>query len=114
MSLCSPASKVRERRQESRANLGSLLNLGTVLFAVSSTLGVGLRYTVREIVGPLRSSMALGVLANFVLVPLLAYGVARLFNLERDHPCWSELCSHRGQRDSCPSWSESPTSRCTR
>jgi len=64
---------------------GTLLNLATVLFAVGSTAGVGLRYTLREIIGPLRSSMLLGVLANFVLVPMLAYGVAHLLGLERDY-----------------------------
>jgi len=79
-----------------RTMLGSLLNLATVLFAVGSTAGVGLRYTIREIIGPLRSSMALGVLANFVFVPLLAYGVAHVLSLERDYQLGLFLAASAG------------------
>lgn len=57
-----------------------LLSIATLVFAVSSMLSVGLRYTIQEIVGPLRNARLLvgAVLANFVLVPALAYAITEL------------------------------------
>src|SRR3954468_7840711 len=65
--------------------LARLLNIVIPFFAVTSMLSVGSGYSARAIVGPLRDLRgvitALG--ANFLLVPLLASGVARLFSLDR-------------------------------
>lgn len=54
--------------------LSNLLDISVVVFAVASMLSVGLTYTLRQIVGPLRQVrlVALGLIANFVLVPAWA------------------------------------------
>ena len=59
-----------------------LLNIATLVFAVSSMLSVGFSYTVRQIIAPLRNArLVIGALvANFVLVPLLAYAITRLLS----------------------------------
>ena len=59
-----------------------LLNIATLVFAVSSMLSVGFSYTVRQIIAPLRKArLVIGALvANFVLVPLLAYAITRLLS----------------------------------
>ena len=67
--------------------LAALLNLSVLVFAVTSMLSVGLSYTLGEILGPLRnvSGVLRVLLANFVLVPLLAYLVLQVFPLERPY-----------------------------
>jgi BASS family bile acid:Na+ symporter len=64
--------------------LSSLLNPAVLVFSVTSMLSVGFSYTLREIVEPLRNvrGVLLALVANFVLVPLLAYGVTQLLSLE--------------------------------
>src|SRR4051812_50119554 len=59
-------------------------NASVVVFVVSSTLSVGLGLTVRQIVAPLRNGrlVALSLLANFVLAPIAAIGLARVLGLE--------------------------------
>ena len=63
--------------------LSSLLGIATLVFAVSSMLSVGFSYTVRELIEPLRNTrLVIGALvANFVLVPLLAYAITRFLSL---------------------------------
>jgi BASS family bile acid:Na+ symporter len=65
--------------------LSMLLKIAVLLFAAASMLSVGLGNTVREIIDPLRHSHGVfrALVANFVLVPLLAFGVARLLSLEQ-------------------------------
>lgn len=62
----------------------SLLHISVVVFPIASMLAVGLSYTLREIAGPLRhpDRVFRALVANFVLVPLLALGTARLLALE--------------------------------
>lgn len=64
--------------------LAELLRLSVLVFAVSSMLSVGFGYTLGEIVRPLRNAGAVTrtLVANFVLVPLLALAVLRLLPLE--------------------------------
>jgi BASS family bile acid:Na+ symporter len=64
--------------------ISTLLNLSTLIFAVTSMLSVGFSYTLKEIIEPLRNvrGVLVVLLANFVLVPLLAYAVTRLLTLE--------------------------------
>jgi predicted Na+-dependent transporter len=59
--------------------LPHLLSISTLVFAVSSMLSVGFSYTMQQIIGPLRNARLLigALLANFVLVPLLAYVITR-------------------------------------
>jgi predicted Na+-dependent transporter len=64
--------------------LSGLLNLAILLFAASSMLSVGFSYTLREVVGPLRNIRGLirALVANFVLVPLLAWLIVQLLPLD--------------------------------
>jgi BASS family bile acid:Na+ symporter len=59
-------------------------NLSVVVFVVSSTLSVGLGLTMRQIVAPLRNGrlVVLSLLANFVLAPAIAIGLARVLGLD--------------------------------
>ena len=56
-----------------------------LLFVVSSMLAMGLGLTVGEIIAPLRNvrRMVMSLLANFVLVPLVALGLAALLQLDQ-------------------------------
>ena len=60
-------------------------NLSVVVFVVSSTLSVGLGLTLKQILDPLRNGrlVALSLLANFVLSPLAAIGLSKLFGLDQ-------------------------------
>lgn len=63
--------------------LSSLLDIATLVFAVSSMLSVGFSYSLRELIEPLRNTrLVIGTLvANFVLVPLLAYAITHVLSL---------------------------------
>jgi BASS family bile acid:Na+ symporter len=63
--------------------LAKAVPIAMLTFVVSSMLAVGLSLTVREIVTPLRNGklLTLAVLANFVLMPLAAILIARVFQL---------------------------------
>src|SRR3712207_403020 len=63
--------------------LASLLDISTLVYAVSSMLAVGFSYTDRELIEPLRNPrLVIGALvANFVLVPLLAYAITSFLSL---------------------------------
>ena len=64
------------------ALLSNVLSIATLVFAVSSMLSVGFRYTAQQIIAPLRNArLVIGaVVANFVLVPLLAYVITAIFS----------------------------------
>src|SRR5437868_13665135 len=59
-------------------------NASVVVFVVLSTLSVGLGLTVPQIVAPLRNGrlVVLSLLANFVLAPIAAIALARVFGLD--------------------------------
>ena len=59
-------------------------NASVVVFVVSSTLSVGLGLTVPQILAPLRNVrlVVLSLLANFVLAPVVAIGLARVIGLD--------------------------------
>lgn len=61
-----------------------LMQLLVLVFVLTSMFGTGLGLTVGQILKPLRDLRAVGLalLANFVLVPALAYGIAALLGLE--------------------------------
>lgn len=64
------------------ALFSNLLSIATLVFAVSSMFSVGSRYTIQEIIEPLRNArLVIGaVVGNFVLVPLLAYVITSLLS----------------------------------
>jgi bile acid:Na+ symporter, BASS family len=59
-------------------------NASVVVFVISSTLAVGLGLTVRQILAPLRNGqlVALSLLANFVMAPVVAIALARVLGLD--------------------------------
>ena len=61
------------------------ISVTMLVFVVSSMLGMGLGLRVGEIVAPLRNIrlVLLSLVANFILMPLLALGLARLLGLEQ-------------------------------
>ena len=61
-----------------------LLAISVIAFPVSSMLAVGLGHSLREIARPLRQPgrVLRAVVANFVLVPLLALALSHLFSLD--------------------------------
>lgn len=64
---------------------GAIAQLSGLLFVVTSMLSMGLSLTMSQIIQPLKNLrlVVLSLLANFVLVPLLAYGITRLIPLEQ-------------------------------
>lgn len=67
--------------------LSHVSNLSVEIFAISSMAAVGIRFTLREILGPLQNlrGVVLALVANFVAVPLLAVLILRLLSLERGY-----------------------------
>jgi len=67
-----------------KAFLSALLNNAVLVFAVTSMFSVGFGHTVREIIAPLRHPYGVlrALVANFVVVPLLAFGIARFLSLD--------------------------------
>jgi len=65
--------------------LSKAVPITMLAFVVSSMLAVGLSLTIRQIVAPLRNGklVFLALLANFVLMPLGALGIARLLRLDQ-------------------------------
>jgi BASS family bile acid:Na+ symporter len=70
-------------------------NASVLLFVVSSTLGVGLRLTVRQISMPLRDVrlVTLSLVANFALIPIGAIAIAKLTGLDEPLSVGLLLCS---------------------
>jgi len=64
--------------------LSTISALTGLTFVVASMLGTGLSLTVAQILQPLKNArlVILALLANFVLVPLLAFGIARVLPLD--------------------------------
>ncbi len=60
-----------------------IMNLSTLVFVVTGMLAMGLSLTVAQIVAPLRNArlVILALLANFVLVPFLAYLIGLIIPL---------------------------------
>ena len=62
-----------------------LMNLSVLVFVITSMLAMGFNLTVRQIVGPLRNArlVILALLANFILVPILAYVILLIIPLDQ-------------------------------
>ena len=65
--------------------LSKAVPIAMFAFVVSSMLAVGLSLTIRQIMDPLRNGklVVFALLANFVLMPLGALGIARLLRLDQ-------------------------------
>jgi BASS family bile acid:Na+ symporter len=68
-----------------REILSHLLSCAVTGFGVASMASVGLGYSVRQIIDPLRNWLGVffALVANFVVVPLLGYAIARTLSLDR-------------------------------
>lgn len=64
-----------------------VLSIAVLVFSVSTMLSVGLAYTLRHVFAPMRDSRAVlrALLANFVLVPLLALGLGKALPLDASY-----------------------------
>lgn len=64
-----------------------LVQIVTPIFAISSMIAVGLGNPIRKLIEPLRQywSVVLTLVANFVLVPALAWLAARAFSLDASY-----------------------------
>ena len=65
------------------------ISLAMMTFVLSSMIGMGLGLRVNQIVAPLRNVrlVALGLLANFVIMPLTAIALAKVIGLDsRENP----------------------------
>ncbi len=64
--------------------LSQTASIAITVFAVSSMMSVGLAYSLGQLVRPLRDARAVfrALVANFILVPLLAVGLERLIQME--------------------------------
>ena len=73
------------RRRGQMEILTKLVPIAMVAFVLSSMLSMGLGLTVGQILVPLRNYklIALALLANFVLMPLAAFSIARLLRLDQ-------------------------------
>jgi BASS family bile acid:Na+ symporter len=65
-------------------NLSKVVPVTLLVFVVSSMLSMGLSLTVGQILAPLRNYrlIVLALLANFVLMPFAAFGIAKLLRLD--------------------------------
>jgi BASS family bile acid:Na+ symporter len=64
--------------------LETLATLSVLVFVICSMLSMGLSLTVGQIIDPLRNArlVVLALVANFVLVPILAVVISRVFSLD--------------------------------
>jgi predicted Na+-dependent transporter len=67
-----------------RTVLAPIANIAVLVFAVSSMMSVGLAYGIGQILAPLREFRAVfrALIANFILVPLLAVALVRVFPMD--------------------------------
>jgi len=64
--------------------LETLSLLSVLVFVIASMFSLGLSLTMKQIIDPLKNTrmVILALVVNFVLVPILAYGLAIIFNLD--------------------------------
>ncbi|MFC2055815.1 bile acid:sodium symporter family protein [Chloroflexota bacterium] len=65
--------------------LAVIMNLSVLVFVITSMLAMGLNLTIKQIVEPLRNMrlVILALIANFILVPILAYLIISVIPLEQ-------------------------------
>jgi BASS family bile acid:Na+ symporter len=64
--------------------LNTLYNLMSLIFVLGTMISMGLSLTVAQVTGPLRNArfVVMALLANFVVVPVAAYVLIRVFSLD--------------------------------
>ena len=68
------------------STLAELASLITAAFAITSLLSMGLSLTVSQVIGPLRNlrRVLLALVANFVIVPVVAFALATILPMDLD------------------------------
>ncbi|NIM93408.1 MAG: hypothetical protein GTO18_06820 [Anaerolineales bacterium] len=64
--------------------LETIAMLSVLVFVISSMLSMGLSLTIKQIIEPLKNTrlVILALIANFILVPIVAYGLSILLSLD--------------------------------
>jgi len=64
--------------------LAVIMNLSVLVFVIAGMLAMGLSLTIQQIIEPLRNArlVVLALVANFVLVPILAYLIQRVIPMD--------------------------------
>ena len=64
--------------------LAVIMNLSVLVFVITSMLTMGLSPTVAQILDPLKNArlVILALIANFILVPILAFAILQVISLE--------------------------------
>ena len=98
----SPAGKIPMTTTEF---FQAIAGLSGLLFIVTSMLAMGMSLTMPQIIEPLKNGrlVALALLANFVLVPLVAYVIILVIPLEQDLQIGLLVLASQPARRSCPS-----------
>jgi len=80
-----PVLKTQDKEIKMSEILPVITQLAIVVFVVTSMLAMGLSLTIPQILQPLKKPLLviLALVANFVLVPVLAYIIIRIFRLEQ-------------------------------
>jgi bile acid:Na+ symporter, BASS family len=67
--------------------LGKAVTIAMLSFVVSSMLAMGAGLTIAQIIEPLRNArlVVLSLLANFIVMPLIAFALAKALELEQPH-----------------------------
>lgn len=88
----------------------AVAQLSGLLFVVTSMLAMGMSPTMPQIIEPLKNVrlVILALLANFVLVPLLAYGILLLIPLEQSLQIGLILLATAAGAPFYPSWYRLP------
>jgi BASS family bile acid:Na+ symporter len=88
--------------------LDTIYNLMGLVFVIGTIVSMGLSLTVAQIAGPLRNARLVGMalLANFVVVPLAAYALIRVFALDEPLAIGLLLVSLAGGAPGLPKMAE--------
>jgi BASS family bile acid:Na+ symporter len=81
-----PGQVSPERRDPVAEFLTTLANVFTLAFVITSMLSVGLSLTIPQIVAPLKNArlVVLALVVNFVVVPAVAFALAKIIPMEKD------------------------------
>ena len=90
--------------------IGAIAGLSGLLFVVTSMLAMGAALTMTMILQPLKNTklVILALVANFILVPALAYVITLVLPISDDQKIALIVLGCRPARRSCPSWPRTP------
>lgn len=99
-----------EMRKRVTEILNVIAQLAGLVFVVGSMLAMGLSLTVPQIIQPLKNArlVILALVANFILVPALAYGLTAIIPVSEGQRIAFTCCLRQPVRHSCPSWPRQP------